>query len=249
MTKIGNLKLGKSPRIALVLCSRKNSAFIKKAKSQGADLLEIRIDQFKNVEQDYILKTIAQIKGNGLPIIATIRSKKEGGKYLAESKRLKLFEAIIPLIDAIDIELSSQQILNNVVEKAHQKRKTVIISYHNFKETPNKGMLEKLIKKIKIEGGDIVKIACLAKNRKDLLGLMEFTLEHRNKNLVTISMGETGAISRVLFPFLGSLFSYAYLGTPSAPGQLPLKVLHEELSRFKKLSGFKGYFFARGQRD
>ena len=232
MVKIGNLKLGDIPRIVLVLCARKNGAFIEKAKSKGADLLELRIDQFRNIESKYILKTIEQIKGNGLPIIATIRSKREGGKYLADAKRLNLFEAIIPLVEAIDIELSSQRILNKVVEKSHQTKKTVIISYHNFKETPSKGILEKLIKKIKTEGGDIVKIACLAKNREDVLRLMKFTLEHRNKNLVTISMGKIGVISRVLFPFVGSLFTYGYLDTPSAPGQLPLKVLREELSRF-----------------
>ena len=232
MIKIGNVKLGDIPRIALVICTRKNGVFIEKAKSLGADLLEIRIDQFRNVNPGYILKSIEQIKGRGLPIIATIRSKREGGKYLAESKRLKLFEAIIPLVEAVDIELSSQRILNKVVKKAHQTKKTVIISYHNFKETPVKGILEKLIKKIKTEGGDIVKIACLAKNREDLLRLMKFTMEHRNENIVAISMGKVGAISRVLFPFVGSLFTYGYLDTPSAPGQLPLKVLCEELSRF-----------------
>ncbi len=232
MIKIGNLKLGDIPRIVLVLCARKNGAFIEKAKSLGADLLEIRIDQFRNVKSEYILKTIEQIKRSDLPIIATIRSKREGGKYLTESKRLKLFEATIPLVEAIDIELSSRQILNKVVKKAHQIKKTVIISYHNFKETPSKGILEKLIKKIKTEGGDIVKIACLAKNREDVLRLMKFTLEHKNKNIVAISMGKIGAISRVLFPFVGSLFTYGYLETPSAPGQLPLKVLREELRRF-----------------
>ena len=232
MVKIGNLKLGDIPRIALVLCTRKNGVFIEKAKSLGADLLEIRIDQFRNVNPGYILKSIEQIKGRGLPIIATIRSKREGGKYLAESKRLKLFVAIIPLVEAVGIELSSQRILNKVVKEARRTKKTVIISYHNFKETPTRGMLEKLIKKIKIEDRDIVKIACLAKKREDVLRLMKFTLEHRNENIVAISMGKVGAISRVLFPFVGSLFTYGYLDTPSAPGQLPLKVLREELNRF-----------------
>jgi len=239
MIKIGNLKLGDIPRIALVLCTRKNGNFIKEAKSKGADLLELRIDQFRNVNSEYILKSIEQIKGKGLPIIATIRSKREGGKYLADDRRLNLFEAIIPLIDAIDIELSSQRILNKVVKKAHQTKKTVIISYHNFKKTPGRGILEKLIKEIKTEGGDIVKIACLAKNREDVLRLMEFTLKHRSKNLVTISMGKVGAISRVLFPFVGSLFTYGYLDTPSAPGQLPLYLL-------KNFAGLEGHLSSGG---
>jgi 3-dehydroquinate dehydratase-1 len=40
--------------------------------------------------------------------------------------------------------------------------------------------------------------------------------------LIVIGMGDAGVASRVLFPALGSLLTYAAAGTQTAPGQLAL---------------------------
>ena len=233
MIKIGNVELGDTPKTALALCDEKNADFVREAKSQGIDLLETRIDQFRNVNnKNYVIKAIEQLKGNGLPIIATIRSKKEGGNYIPDTKRLELFNAVIPLVDSIDIELSSKQILNKVVKRAHECEKTVIGSYHNFAGTPTNRILEEIIKEIKAHGMDIIKIASLAKNEEDVIRLMKITLNHRDKNIITISMGSIGLISRVFFPFLGSLITYGCIDIASAPGQLPINILLEELRKF-----------------
>ncbi|HCG77156.1 MAG: type I 3-dehydroquinate dehydratase [bacterium (Candidatus Ratteibacteria) CG_4_10_14_3_um_filter_41_18] len=232
MIKIGKVKLGKTPKICLTLCNIKDRNSIKKAKFQGADLLELRIDQFQNLDEKDIIKFIRGIRKGCLPLIATVRSKREGGRCLSDTKRLRLFKAVIPLVDAVDVELSSRKILNEVVKKAHHHQKIVILSYHNFKKTPVNEVLEKIIKKIKSQGGDIVKVSTFAKKKEDVIRLLEITLKYKDKNIIAIAMGKIGAVSRVFFPFIGSLLTYGYVDTPSAPGQFSLNVLREEIKRF-----------------
>ena len=66
----------------------------------------------------------------------------------------------------------------------------------------------------------------------DVIKLGKFTLENKAKNLITISLGDTGGVSRFLFPMLGSLITYSYISKPSGPGQIPLKELRKQISLY-----------------
>ncbi|HEY5595278.1 MAG TPA: type I 3-dehydroquinate dehydratase, partial [Nitrospiria bacterium] len=57
-------------------------------------------------------------------------------------------------------------------------------------------------------------------------------IANATKDIIVIAMGVEGALSRVFFPALGSLLTYAYLGQPTAPGQLGYKELFELLKKF-----------------
>ena len=138
----------------------------------------------------------------------------------------------ISLVNAVDIELSSRNILKKIVKKARTFKKKVIISYHNFKRTPTDKDLESLINRAGTAGADIVKIAVQAKNKKDVIRLMNITLKHSAKNLITIAMGAQGTVSRVFFPFTGSVLTYACISKAVAPGQIPLDVLNQHLKLF-----------------
>ena len=59
--------------------------------------------------------------------------------------------------------------------------------------------------------------------------MTRWTIDNRSENIITISLGDTGGISRLVFPALGSLITYAYLNNPSGPGQRPLGELREHL--------------------
>ncbi|MBI3755032.1 MAG: type I 3-dehydroquinate dehydratase, partial [Deltaproteobacteria bacterium] len=130
---IGKVKLGNIPRIAAVIMDGEDKKAIAQAKRNGADLLELRIDCFKRQDAAYVQKILKDIQTKDIPIIATIRSKAEGGNTdIEDRERLALFEDIIPLVNAVDIELGSKKILKDVINKAHKSHKKVIISYHNF---------------------------------------------------------------------------------------------------------------------
>ena len=230
---IGKLRLGSTPRIAAVILDGKDKKSISKAKRDGADLLELRIDCFKKRDALYIQKTIKDIKTANLPVIATIRSKAEGGKVaISDNDRLGLFETILPFVDAVDIELSSSKILKDIINQAHRFNKKVLVSYHNFKNTPEQKQLEAIIKNSKKAGSDIVKIATFARNKKDIIRLASLTVSH--ENIITIAMGRLGVVSRLLLPMLGSLVTYSSVTKSSAPGQMPLKTAAKLLKEIRK---------------
>jgi len=230
---IGKLRLGSTPRIVAVIVDGENTKAIAAAKKNGADLLELRIDCFKRHDTDYIQKIIKDVGAEKLPAIATIRSKAEGGRYnLKDAERLKIFKAIMPLVDAVDIELSSKKILNGVIKEAHRFKKRVIVSYHDFRNTPAEGQLNAIIKNSRKAGGDIVKIAAFAKDKRDIIRLASLNISQND--IITIAMGRLGVVSRLFFPMLGSLLTYCSVTKSSAPGQMPLKTAAKLLKEIRK---------------
>ncbi|MBI4114967.1 MAG: type I 3-dehydroquinate dehydratase [Candidatus Omnitrophica bacterium] len=203
---------------------------VRRARHLGANLLEARIDRFRSLDKDKVFEKIRSLKKSRLPIIATIRSKKEGGgRTLSDSKRLELFQKILPQVSAIDIELSSPRLIKTLVPLAHRRGKKTILSYHNFKSTPSERALEGILRRGKKMGGDMVKIATWAKNPGDTARLLLFTHRNRNQNLISIAMGPRGILSRTLGPLFGSLLTYGYLTRPQAPGQISVASLSGEM--------------------
>ncbi|OGP38200.1 MAG: type I 3-dehydroquinate dehydratase [Deltaproteobacteria bacterium GWD2_42_10] len=230
---IGKLKLGNTPRIAAVILDGEDKKAIAAAKRDGADLLELRIDCFKRQDTDYIRKIIKDVRTEKLPVIATIRSEAESGRRnLKDAERLRIFKAIMPLVDAVDIELSSKKILKDVIKEAHRFKKRAIVSYHDFRNTPAEGQLNAIIKNSRNAGGDIVKIATFAKDKRDIIRLA--TLTASDGNIIIIAMGRLGIVSRLFFPMLGSLLTYCSVTKSSAPGQIRLKTTAKLLKEFRE---------------
>ncbi len=237
MVTLGLLKLDGTPKIVASVTDR--IARSRVYKSTLFDIVELRIDLFTSFEPDAILPVAAQFKA--FPIIATIRSRTEGGAWnKSERERLLLFKKIIPHVDAVDIELSAKTILKEVVDTAHRKKKTVILSYHNFDKTPSLTLLNQVLKKGHRLKGDIIKIATLTPNRKALQQLARFTVMNSNRNIIAIAMGNIGALSRVFFPALGSLMTYTFFGKPTAPGQINCLDLSRLIKRFYPTEHKKG---------
>jgi 3-dehydroquinate dehydratase-1 len=184
------------------------------------DILEIRLDLLGNDIPALCLFVDKIKKFTGFPCIATARQT-EGNK----DSRLDIFKAVIPFVDAVDIEIDAS-IARQVI--AHAQKKTIIVSEHDFEKTPDLSHLESIAEKAELLGADIIKIAAMAEHPTDVVRLMEFTSACR-KNLVTIAMGEYGNITRVLAPMFGSLFTYGFVKKAVAPGQLSVHKLVEEL--------------------
>ena len=170
-----------------------------------------------------------------VPLIATIRTAREGGGWTgSERERARLFEVVLPLVDAVDLELSARAVLRRVGRRAHDLGKTVIVSCHDFGRTPPAATLARHVRSARSLGADIVKLASAVRNATDIPRLLEILLTHRHVPLVAIAMGRAGALSRVFFPAAGSLLTYAVAEGDAAtgPGQLPLRALQTELARY-----------------
>jgi 3-dehydroquinate dehydratase-1 len=223
---IGTVSLGKIPRVVAVLDKYYSLKKILQLKKMGVHILEIRVDKIgTNVCAicDYIDNI--RLKTN-LPVICTIRETKDNA-----NKRLTMFKEIIPHVNAIDIEIDAK-INPKVIEMAHNKKRVVIVSEHDFNKTPDYKGLKNIAEKALKQGADIIKIATMAKSLNDVKRLMNFTCSWGNNNIVAISMGEVGKITRVAGFAFGSLFTYGYIGKTVAPGQLSVEQLIKEIKVF-----------------
>ncbi len=219
MLKIGSCALGERPRVVAAVSDgvpRKDAEVLL---ASGVDILELRVDSFSRCDEDHVVAEAVRLAG--LPLLGTIRSAAEGGAWKGtEAARLALFRAVMPHVGALDIELSSTEILGDVIAEAHAAALTVIGSHHNFSETPTDTDLDAVVDAGIRAGVNIVKVAARCNSPGDLRRLAAFTLRHADRAMVVIGMGPAGMLSRVFFPSLGSLLTYTFLGAPSAPGQL-----------------------------
>jgi len=197
------------------------------ARKQGARLIELRADLTGTPlpETAALLKEIK--KASRLPVILTIRSKKEGGKFSgSESQRLELFNSLIPSADLVDIELSSR-ILKDVLKTARRRGKKVIISFHDFKGTPSASRLKNTLKSASAKKPDFVKIAACINQPDDFARLADLLhFKHKSgPSVCIIPMVRKRAYRafRLLASALGSGLSYACLEGTVAPGQIPLR--------------------------
>lgn len=219
-------------KIALVITDQETNAQIK---SLGVGLLELRADLFKKLEPAYVVDQIKKRKLLRIPLLLTLRNQKNEGavKTFSDELKLQIITEALPLVDMIDIELSSP-LLKKVLVLARPLKKKVIVSSHYLKSMPHN--LENIFKKSLSTRADIVKIAAKAKDVDDVITMINFTHRHggaghrhRETPLITMCLGPVGAISRLILPAAGSLYTYTFLNKPTASGQVDVMTLKSHL--------------------
>ncbi|QLC49069.1 type I 3-dehydroquinate dehydratase [Methanolobus zinderi] len=230
MVKIGNFDLDKRPAIVAVI-DDDPAENAKAAKWLGANVLELRLDLLNFSDLDEAKKTIERIKVNtSLPCIATNRLQADGGKWEgSEDERIAFLIDILPFVEAVDIELSAgADQRNKVIEAAKAAEVTVIVSAHDFNETPTVEEMKKILKSAHEAGGDIAKLAVMAKSKQDVLDVLQATAD-MEKPVCTIAMGEVGKHSRIVAPCYGSRLTYGAIAQAVAPGQIKIHELKSAL--------------------
>lgn len=199
---------------------------------QNCDLIELRIDFYENIHDlKQVHELLLQVRQQtNLPLLLTYRSLKEGGHIqLSDQEYLSLVQTACQsgCIDIVDIELESGNMLvYQLVEIAHQNHVKVLMSYHDFEKTPTVMEMKERLEKMKIMGADICKIAVMPFSYKDVIQLLNTTMEmsqRLTRPLVTMSMGKIGKITRIVGELVGSSITFASVGQSSAPGQLTLE--------------------------
>lgn len=220
------------PRICISLLARTNREALIGMEQAFAqtDLVELRLDGLRKVN---LKKLMNSKKGQ---ILITNRSREEGGFFNGgEEDRVALLNQAVTLgAEYVDLEIKTETSLISTLKKtitAHQGRTRLILSYHDFEKTPHpKELQQRLDQGIKA-GADIVKLVSLAARKEDNLTVLDLIPYGREKGLEVIAfcLGESGKISRVMAPLLGSYLTYASLarGKEAAPGQMTVEEMKE----------------------
>ncbi|WP_049495152.1 type I 3-dehydroquinate dehydratase [Streptococcus pseudopneumoniae] len=187
-----------------------------------ADIIEWRADY---LPKEAILQVAPAIfeKFAGCELVFTLRTRSEGGKIdLSPEEYIHLIKEVAQLYqpDYIDFEYYSyKDVFEEMLDFPN-----LILSYHNFQETPE-NMME-ILSELTSLNPKLVKVAVMAHTEQDVLDLMNYTRGFKTLNpeqeYVTISMGKVGKVSRITADVTGSSWSFASLDEASAPGQISL---------------------------
>jgi|SRR6056297_141364 len=177
------------------------------------DLIDIDFNSFSEIVEKY---------KNLIITFKNITTFYQKSKYLS-----KVFEENIKYID---IDIKDYPGIQKELRKFEKISKTgIILSYHNYKRTPEKYYLDKIVKKALNYNPDIIKIATLVDETKDifrLLGLME------NKKVFSFGMGQKGLPLRIIFKYLNYPVEYAAVEDKQKTAKYQLT-----LEKLKKIRG------------
>ena len=222
--RIGNLALGIPPRVVGTLCERQSLPCACPTDNRTCDIIEVRLDCIGPDTQGW-LRDCQSIESAGFPVVLTLRSAREGGKWKSrETERESLLSVALDGLASIDIEWSSK-LRDPLCRQAIRAGKSVIISHHNFKGTPSFRTLNAVLERILDIPCAIPKISTMINTKSDIGTLKRLLEAHSERPCCVIGMGSKGIKTRALFPCLGSCLAYGYLDSPIAPGQVPSRVL------------------------
>ena len=239
---------GKVPLVCCPLVARTADDLLAEADrviGRRPDILEWRVDFFAAIADTQAVRATAtrlrKLAGS-LPVLFTCRSQREGGEPIAlqEDGVVALYEAICrdKTVDFVDFELASQPAkLAAVRQFTRASGVQLVISYHNFQSTPERGALVEKFVQAQRQGGDIAKVAVMPRSMRDVLTLLDATLEASEKAqvpLISMSMGPLGALTRMCGWAFGSALTFAVGASSSAPGQMPVEDVRAGVALLQK---------------
>ncbi len=190
---------------------------LNRIRSKEPDLVEYRLDY---LTESSALETIA--KSKVCPLIAADRSgRKQSGTFLLKAADVGF--------DFIDVDLSFP-LAGSIIEQLKTHDVGVIVSYHDYLETPLEEKLVQLLLTEREMGGNICKIVTTANQPADNLIILRFINKcSPTTKIVSFAMGKLGMTSRVLSPFFGAEFTFASLDDESktAQGQMSIDDLRK----------------------
>ena len=221
------LTFPRNPAIVAVIATIRDFDEISKLSSAHFDLCELRIDLLCRLSADLDV-LVRKVSG---PKILTVRDPNEGGaNAISEVARLELFERWLPLCDLVDVELRNLSRFSGLVQQAESAGKGVIVSFHDFAQTPSLEELQEMLDRCRTAKTQIFKVATRVAQWSDVETLAHLVQRNPEARLAAMGMGEFGKLSRLVLARLGSCLAYGSIGAAVAPGQWPVTELARLLS-------------------
>lgn len=221
----------------------------------GSDAVEVRVDLLEDPASSdgvpsvqFVSEQLAALRSKTqLPVIFTIRTKSQGGRFPdeAQEKALELYLTALGMgLEYLDLEVSWPiTILDKVTSvKGHTK---IIASHHDVAGNlrwSNASWVSKFNSALKY--GDVIKLigqATRLQDNFDLEKFREWAATHDTR-LIALNMGDKGKLSRILNPFLTPV-THEALPFKAAPGQLSVAEIHAGLSMIGLIQKKQFYLF------
>jgi pentafunctional AROM polypeptide len=208
----------------------------------GSDAVEIRVDLLQDPSNPngtpspgYVGEQLAAIRSTTqLPLIFTVRTKSQGGRFPdnAADDVLELYITAVRMgLEYIDLEMTwPEHILEKVASIKGYSR--IIGSHHDVRQSLRwrNGSWVPFFNKA-LEYSDVIKLVGQASCMDDNYELEKFRkwAAANGKPLIAINMGENGKMSRVLNRFLTPV-THPSLPFKTAPGQLSITEIYQAQS-------------------
>jgi shikimate dehydrogenase/3-dehydroquinate dehydratase type I len=212
----------------------------KRAYASGADIVELRLDHLKDLNEGSVLAARQAALG---PAIATLRSKHEGGLSKLEGPaRGHILRSVIDSdFEYVDLEVRADSGLLKSIRK--DELRPVTIASHHFPRPVTRRTVEKAVQ-IACSMGDIGKVAMPCEHAGHAMDLVQvaLNLSKTKKRYIIIGMGRQGSITRICADKLGSELVYACMpGREAASGQLSVESQRAPMDRERILVGLLGH--------
>ncbi|CAL8469064.1 g8605 [Coccomyxa elongata] len=158
----------------------------------------------------------------GLPAIVTFRPYWEAGQYPGpEAPRLAALRTAADLgAEYINVEYLAAESFFASHGKVPPSTQ-VILSHHNYEETPGDEVLEALVEGMFQSGADVAKLATMPQRIEHSARMLALPGKFAGRPVIALAMGEKGLASRILAPKFGGFLTFGALSASrsSAPGQ------------------------------
>ncbi|KAL0259417.1 3-dehydroquinate dehydratase (3-dehydroquinase) [Diplodia seriata] len=209
----------------------------------GSDAVEVRVDLLEdpNAENgipttDFLIDQITFLRSKvSHPLIFTIRSKSQGGKFPdgANDAALGLYKLAIRMgFEFIDLEITyPEELLQEI--SSNKGSSKIIASHHDPKAelSWSNGSWIPFYNRA-LQFGDVIKLVGVAKALQDNFELAEFKSWAEQTHptpVIGINMGTVGKLSRIINGFMTPV-SHPELPGAAAPGQLSAADIRRGLS-------------------
>merc|ERR1712066_713180 len=161
-----------------------------------------------------------------LPIVFTLRSKKEGGAFEGSDAEYVagVSVGIAAGCEFIDIEASRGEAAKSALLAAKGASK-VICSHHEFYRTPSEDELKQMFRDVAASPAvDVAKLVVMAQSFEDSFTIQRLAKETlpAGKPFIAMCLGEVGSFSRVLNRMLTPV-THPAMPAKAAPGQLSIQ--------------------------
>lgn len=211
--------------------------------TKGYDFYEVWLDYIKDLDEKFVVSLAKKFKGK---MIFVFRRQNLEPTKLTTDRKQDLISLLSKFGVFLDLDFLTQQEeldflrqKNSKMNKFFSSKIKLILSYHNYKETPSLNYLENLIDKMVRYKPDIFKVSTFCQREEDSLNLLNllFKLKEQRLKYIVLGMGQKGLITRIFGTLWGNemIFAPKEKDEQSAPGQLTkdeLKSIFDILGKY-----------------